>query len=424
MAKKQQDDGLFGNIDIEGLENSLITVDVGETEIVADDPVDLEPGGGDPGQKDEPKPPGKKEKPKEPLMDDSILVDITPADLEDQKKDDDDNKPDSVTTEEKKDSSKKGSTSLESESPVYLHAAALQENGVLPDFDLEQLKDLDPDEAILKINEHIQDQIEKSITEGVSEYKGTLGEKALTFIKSLEEGVPFEDLADNYTLEERFSGIDNAKLEENEDLQEAVYRDSLSMKGISAAKIDKMVKLVKDNGELLEESLDSLKEINEAIKLERVQIIENAKKDKQRIADQNTKTKEKIESSVNAVKEILPGTQLTDAEKKELIKMMTVPVGYKEVNGNKIPVSKAMEIRSKDPIAYEMRLNYLIQQGFFEQDLSSKKLNGFFSKQESSASKKLIEKLKEKPLSQSGKSTITSDGTKANFIFPQQFVNS
>lgn len=416
MTKQQQlTDDLFGNINIDDLENQLITVDAPEgTEVL--DELNGNPAGrnGEPGgDKNKGKPlPEKKEE-------DFIIVDK----VEDDNKGDDKDK--DTTIKKPTDAKGGGTPDKESDSPVYLHAAALQENGVLPNFDLESIKDVEPEQAILKINEHIQLQINDSIKDGIEEYKSTIGERALNFIKSLEEGVPFEDLAENYTLEERFGNIKASELEENEELAEAVYKDYLLMKGFSDAKVKKFVDTAKANEELAQESAESLKEIQSMIVEERKQIKANAEKEKAEQQARNEKTKASIEKAVSSVKEILPGTEVTEQEKKELIKMLTVPVRYADAgDGRKIPVSKAMDLRSKDPIAYELRLNYLINKGFFDADLKNLKLETFLKKSETSATKKFIEKISGESKLKSGSPTVKSgqngeDKEKEAFVFPQ-----
>lgn len=417
MTKKQQlNDDLFGGISLDDLENQLITVDVEENiEFSDDDNGDAGAGGGDPGDDQKKRDKEPREKPKE----DFIIVD-TGKDIKDEKDpDDDENK-----KEDKKPVDTKGGSApdKESDSPVYLHAAALQENGVLPNFDLKTLENLDPADAIVKINEHIQLQINDSIKEGVDEYKNNLGEKALNFLKALEDGVPFEDMAENYTLEERFGSITEKSLEQDEELAEAVYKDFLHIKGFNDAKVSKFVATAKANDELIAEASEGLTEIKAMIVEERETIKKNAVKEKQEREEKNNKIKQDIEKNVTSVKEILPGVQVSEQEKKELIKYLTVPVRYAEgANGQKIPVSKAMDLRSKNPIAYELRLNYLISKGFFDEDLKNLKLETFMKKSETSATKKLIEKISKESSLGGGKTTIGNRNgeEKSSFIFPQ-----
>lgn len=436
MAKQEQqtDEGLFGGIDMDAFEDGLITVgeeggDSSEdSAVVIEDP----PGTGESDNQDPPKPEDKEKKKIETGEEDMIVVDTDEDDDDEKAKTTDkarEQEDSAATKTEEKDESKKGGTSDrdENESPVYLHAAALQEEGVLPDFDLDTLKDKDPGEAILEINKHIQSQIETSIKEGLDEYKNGLGQKAQEFIESLEKGVPFEELADNYTLEQRFSGIDEKTLQDNEELQEAVYRDYLAIKGFSDSRIERLVTSAKEKDQLLDESKDSLGEIDQMILDERKQAEKDAEARKKEAEKRRNETTEKIKTTINSVKEILPGMEVSEAEKKKLLKDLTVPVGYEKLpDGRKRPLSRSMEVRKKDPIAFEMRLNYLIDKGFFDDNPKNKNLQTFMKQSESSAAKKLAERLKSDDKKNHRITTGVEGKTNKdedNFVFPQDIMN-
>jgi len=410
---QQNNESLFGNIKLDGFDNELLVVDV-------------TPGSGEPGDDgseklidpskkhttDESKKPPVEKEIKKPV-EDLIEVDTGPTGEQ--------NQPDN-----KKAADTKGGdtpSTEENDSPVYLHAAALQENGVLPELDLTTLKDLEPADAILKINEHIQKQISDSINEGVEEFKSNIGEKALEFMEALEKGVPFEDLSENYTLEDKYGRITTQVLENDENLQSQIYSDLLTMKGFSEAKIKKMVDVAIEKDELLSEAVDGLKEIQSEIVKERQELHRQAEIEKKTKEEQNTKTKETIKKTVTAVKEIIPGIELTESEKNEIVKMMTVPVRYIKKGNESVPVSAASDLRSKNPIAFEMRLNYFIKNGFFNDDA---KFDTLLRKTESKAAVKLIEKLNgERPIS--GKSVVEKDKSvikkEKSFMFPQNVTN-
>jgi hypothetical protein len=425
MAKQQNDnDDLFQDMDISGFESALLEVDTPDTsklkdELKDDDDEPRQSGGGAPGKDRKPvvdkKDTGKKPK------DDTIVVDRTPEENLDN---DDDKKQGKGKTEKDKKGGGAPENDEGNESPVYLHAAALQEQGVLPNFDLKSLEGLEPVDAIVKLNEHIQTQIEESIEERVEEYKSSIGDKAVKFIADLEKGVPFESLADNYTLEERYGSITAKSLEENEEMQEQVYSDLLTLKGFSEPKIKKMVEMAKEKEILLEESTDGLKEIQKSIDDDRKQMRIDAEKEKtakdQRIKD----TRIAVETAVKSTKEILPGIPITEDEQKELTKMLTVPVLFTDKEGKKIPMSAAMAKRASNPLAFELRLAYLIKNGFFDDKIKDGAFNIFSKKVETSATKRLAEIMNgEKRTHGKPASEVDKDKNKQekneDFVFPQ-----
>lgn len=427
MAKQQNDnDDLFQDMDISGFESALLTVDEPDTTNLEDELEDVhvdddEPGQSGGGAPDKGRKPVEKDTGGKP-KDDTLIVDREPEEVLD---DDDKNKQQGKGKTEK---DKKGGGTPDhnegNESPVYLHAAALQEQGVLPNFDLKSLDGLEPMDAIVKINEHIQTQIEGSIEERVEEYKSTIGEKAVKFIADLEKGIPFDNLADNYTLEERYGSITARSLEEDEEMQEQIYADLLTLKGFSEPKIKKMVEMAKEKEILLEESTDGLKEIQKTIEDERKQMRLQAEQDKLANEARIKDTRLKVESAVKATKEILPGIEVTEDEKKELAKMLTIPVLFTDKEGKKIPMSAAMAKRASNPLAFELRLAYLIKNGFFDDKIKDGAFNIFSKKVETSATKRLAEIMNgEKRTHGKPPSEVNKDKNKQekedNFVFPQ-----
>jgi hypothetical protein len=81
-----------------------------------------------------------------------------------------------------------------------------------------------------------------------------------------------------------------------------------------------------------------------------------------------------------------------------------------------------MDLREKDPLKYEMLVNYFIEKGFFDDDA---KFDVIVRKATTSASKKLIDKMSGDPR-KSGKTTIK--GTEGQpkkekpFVFPTELT--
>ena len=430
MAKQQNnEDHLFENMDITGFENALLEVDKPVTEDLenelqepGDDIKNGKVGGGAPTKDGKSgKTAGKETK------DNTFIVDAQPGD--DEPVDDDE-----VKAGQKKEKDKKGGSAPEiiegNESPVYLHAAALQEHGVLPNFDLKSLDGLEPEEGILKINEHIQKQIEESIQEGVEEYKSSIGEKARQFIDDLEKGIPFDALADNYTLEERYGSITPKVLENDPELQKQVYSDLLSLKGFSEPKIKKMIAIAEEKEELLEESVDGLKEIQNTIDDDRKQARLQAESEKRDREKRNAETKTLIQNTIKSTKEIIPGVEINEDDRKELVRMLTVPVNFTNKEGKVVPMSAAMAARAKDPVSFELRLAYFVKNGFFDSKIKDGAFDIFTKKLETSATKRLSNILNNdkrttgKPVTESQKEIDRKKKEDSgDFRFPQEVYN-
>jgi hypothetical protein len=73
--------------------------------------------------------------------------------------------------------------------------------------------------------------------------------------------------------------------------------------------------------------------------------------------------------------------------------------------GQSVPVSRAMDLRMKDPIEFEMRLNYFIEKGFFDKDSDFKSI---MRKATTSAARKLVDKINEENPRQNGSPGVSS----------------
>jgi hypothetical protein len=406
----QHDDpeNLFEGISIEDLEKNLISVDIPETQQQqVEDEIkgDPEAGTGKP-----PEPDKSKEKPTEDPAADTIVVD----------EEDTSAAAAAAEAEKEKDKDKGGTPGNEDddESPSYLHAAALREEGVLPNLDITTLKGKEPAEIFQTINKHINDQVKESITTGIDQYKNGFGDRAKQFLEALDKGVPLDEITDNYIMEDRYEKVKESELESDEDLQKSIYSDLLNMKGFAPQKITKIVEKALQDGELLQEAKDGLGEIKTAIKNDRDALeAESRQLDAERKA-QNEEMKAKIEKTIGDVKEIIPGIAVTEKEKEAVTRNLTVPVKFENRDGRQIPVSRAMELRAKDPLKYEMKLNYFIEKGFFDDDA---KFDDIIKKATSTATSKLLDKMKGEPR-KAGKTTVRGDEGKTTedaFVFPE-----
>lgn len=217
-------------------------------------------------------------------------------------------------------------------------------------------EDFDSADSMMKV-------FQKEREDDIKAYKDELPEVIKELIENFEEGVPLEDLIKTKSTEIVLSNIDEDSLKEDVDLQKNLYREYLKKTTkFSDAKIDKEIKTAEDLGTLPEnakEGLDSLKTLNK----EREELVKTTAK-KQAIEDTKKQQEEvqAINKTVMELKEIIPGIKLTEKEQKELFKNLTTVA---EIRGD-IALSKAALLREKNPVDFEIKLNYFIQKGFFD----------------------------------------------------------
>ena len=282
------------------------------------------------------------------------------------------------------------------DSPLFLHAATLYEEGILPTLNLDELKGKKYSEAL----KTYLDAQKAYIEEGKNEYKNSLSDRQKNFLELIEKGVPEEQAEHQFTVEDAYGKVTDEVLADSDDLQEQIIVQSLKLKGIPEKKIQVFIKAAKDEEQLFEEAKEARDDINAFIAKQRQDLIRQ-QEDAEREAEKKEKELQtQIQATVNSIDEILPGIKVSAAEKTKLFELMTKPVEMRTINGQKVPINLINKVRSEDRILFDLRLNYFIEQGMFKKDFDLSKLN---KKITSKAAEKLASKLKEEAGGPGGK---------------------
>ena len=235
----------------------------------------------------------------------------------------------------------------------------------------------------------------KKIEEEVEDYKNSLPDVVKNIINNYEDGVDLRKLIETKASQIEYASIEDSALEEDEDLAKALVKDYLSKTTrYSDEKIKKEIKRLEDLGELVDEAKAAKTELVGLEKEYEKRLVDENKKAQEQARKENEKIVKEIHKTITSTKEIIPGLKVNDKELEELFKMVTTPA---EVRGNQ-PVTAAMLVREKDPIAFDLKLNYLIKKGAFEDnwDFIMKKAEtkavGKLEKQIEESAKKLMEK--------------------------------
>jgi len=301
------------------------------------------------------------------------------------------------------------------DSPLFLHAATLHEEGILPTLDLESLKGKKYSEAV----QLYLDAQKKYIEDGRNEYFNSLSDRQREFLEMIEKGIPQEEVENQFSIEESYSKITDELLADNPELQEQLVVQGLKLKGLNDKKVDIFLKAAKDEERLFEEAKDAKEEINAYISNQKKEMIRKAEDD-ERIQQQKEQELQKtIKSTIDSTEEIFPGIKISANEKTKLYNLMTKPVEEKVINGQRVPVNLINKIRMEDRVGFDLRLNYFIEQGLFNKNFDLSKLN---KKITSTASEKLSMKLKESIGGPAGKGLSLEkkkNDKPAEIIFPQ-----
>ena len=297
--------------------------------------------------------------------------------------------------EEETDTGEEDATITE-DSPLYLHAATLHEEGILPTLDLESLKGKKYSEAL----ETLLDEQKKYIENGRNEYKESLTKRQKEFLDLIEKGIPQEQVEHQFSIEDSYGKITNQLLADDPELQEQIVIQNLKLKGLTDKKIQVFVDAAKEKEVLYEEAKEAKEEIDAYIANQKEVMIRKADEEERESERREKELQKSIKATIDSTSEILPGMKLSAADKTKLYELMTKPVEERVVNGQRVPISIIGKAREEDPITFNLRLIYYIQQGFFNKDFDLSKVS---KKMTSSAASKLAMKLKEEIAGPAGK---------------------
>jgi len=241
----------------------------------------------------------------------------------------------------------------------------------------------------------------------IKEWKNSLPEEITTIIENYEEGVPFDELLNITSNQIRLNSIDEESLTEDLELQKNLVRNYYYNKGFSESKIEKMITKSLELDELEEEAVEALSELKEleSQRLEELKERTKQEQEAQRLAYEQTINN--LNDTIKETKEIIPGIKLDDKAKKELFNMITKPATQKDG----VNYSQVMLLREKDPIGFEVKLNYYAKLGLFDEN---PRFDLITKKSETKALNKLEKQLEEDLKSRINKSSANSRGADEN----------
>lgn len=248
----------------------------------------------------------------------------------------------------------------------------------------------------------------KSVAENeIKEWRSNLPQEITTIIENYEQGVPFDELLNITSNQIRLDSIDEEVLSDNLELQKNLVRNYYLSKGFNESKIEKMISKSLELDELEEEATEALSELKEleAERLEELKERTKQEQEEQRLAYEQTINN--LNNTIKETKEIIPGIKLDDKAKKDLFNMITKPATQKDG----VNYSQVMLLREKDPIGFEVKLNYYAKLGLFDEN---PKFDLITKKSETKALNKLEKQLEEDLKSRINKSNANSRNSDEN----------
>ena len=241
-------------------------------------------------------------------------------------------------------------------------ASALHEQGLLPNLDVEAFgAEENQQEALFKA-------VEKEIDTGIDSFVESLPPLFKQQLLAYQQGVDLSTYQKLQKKELEYNNITETSLSNDEKLQKKVIKDDLLHKGFSEDKANKLIENFESLNELESESIDALAIGKARAKQASEKAIEDAKIRQHNINKQQGEAVKNISSSLEFIKEIIPGKALNKISRDKVFKSMTTIVGN-DKQGN--AMNSVMATREKDPVKFETTLHYLHSLGIFNGDWSS-----------------------------------------------------
>lgn len=273
---------------------------------------------------------------KEEIIEDTVIVD------------------DSI--EPKKEESKEPSSKVESSSPYVPFAKHLVEEGLLSE---EYLKDIEESGSLDALTDAMRKQFDNFTDRKINKYTPDIQELIALSESGVDRNKAKELIKDAMDL----SKISNELLEDDTKMQESVIRKYLTRLNLTEEEQIEQIEYLKDTDKLLTKAMDvkaKLIDINIKEKeLAKQQAVIAKKQEEKQIAEQL----QVLRSELDKYAEIIPGIKISTVDREEIYKNLTTPVALDD-NGN--PITYVQEIRQKNPMKFEIMLNYLAKQGVFE----------------------------------------------------------
>lgn len=251
---------------------------------------------------------------------------------------------------EQKDSVDDDPSADSSSSPLQLLASTLLAEGLI---DLEEGEEVKDSKQLLNAWRKTMAKNELS----------DLTEEQKTYVKALRNGIPEEDIKQNFNNIKALESVTNESIEANENLRKTLITQDFIAKGISE---EKAIKLANRSVELGEDIDDAKEALSSLTAIEKVRIKETNDKieaDKKIEAKKAEEKLSKLKDTILNKEEFVPNIKVNATTKEKIFKNMTEIAGYDD-KGN--PLNAITAARMKDPENFEMMESffYTITKGF------------------------------------------------------------
>ena len=230
---------------------------------------------------------------------------------------------------------------------------ALVVDGIFPDLDKETIQNVKTPEDFQKI---IEEQINARFTEKEKRINDALNNKVEpSIIQQYESTLDYLDKINDDSL--------SAEDEEGENLRrQIIYNDYLN-RGFSKTRAEKMVNDAINNGTDVDDAKDALQGIKDFYNNKYKEILDSAKENEKKLAEERTKQSENLKKSIMEDKNLYGDVDVDKATRTKIYDFITKPV-YKDSNGNYMTALQKYQSENTIEAMKNFAICYTLTNGF------------------------------------------------------------
>ena len=230
---------------------------------------------------------------------------------------------------------------------------ALVVDGIFPDLDKETIQNVKTPEDFQKI---IEEQINARFDEKQKRINDALNNNVEpNIIQQYENTIDYLDKINDDSL--------SAEDEEGENLRrQLIYNDYLN-RGFSKTRAEKMVNDAINNGTDVDDAKDALQGIKDFYNNKYKEILDSAKENEKKLAEERTKQSENLKKSIMEDKNLYGDVDVDKATRTKIYDFITKPV-YKDSNGNYMTALQKYQSENTIEAMKNFAICYTLTNGF------------------------------------------------------------
>ena len=230
---------------------------------------------------------------------------------------------------------------------------ALVVDGIFPDLDKETIQNVKTPEDFQKI---IEEQINARFTEKEKRINEALNNKVEpSVVQQYESTIDYLNNINDDSL--------SAEDEEGENLRrQLIYNDYLN-RGFSKTRAEKMVNDAIENGTDIDDAKDALQGVKDFYNNKYKEILDSAKENEEKLAEERTKQSENLKKSIMEDKNLYGGVDVDKATRTKIYDFITKPI-HKDSNGNYMTALQKYQSENTIEAMKNFAICYTLTNGF------------------------------------------------------------